>query len=277
MIDRTYFRLVVFAVILSSILFGMLRYFLIQYQFYVWEIFIDAKILCLLGLIFFLYKKKTMLFTKDQFVFLQFDWRKNLVVCSLPLFFYVIPIIVGLLIKEVSVSKLDNATTLVLATLFDLPAIYFFSLTSIFIEEIFFRGILLSTFQQKYSPIHSIILSSLFWMMFNISELVGLEELNFAHIIVIAIYFFSIGILCAAFSNKYKSVWLGYSFRVGIIALIPIILTSSLLESDSFLTTTSYFFNAEGIVVSLLLIVSGVILYTTTAIAPAVNQAISIK
>lgn len=263
MIDQNSLRLTAVLITIIAVLFGILSFFRIQYQFYFSEIFLDLKALTIIGLILFFYKGKFVLFTKEQKTLLHWEWRKNLQVFLLPLLLYSLSILVGILFKQVSINKLDNPTTLVLGTVFDIPAIFVFSTTSILIEEIFFRGILLSSFRQKYSIVYSTLTISLLWTIYNTSELFWVEDLNIIKFSVLVLYFFSIGILCSAFAARYISVWPGYSFRIGITSLTPIILTSSLIESDSFVKSDIYFFNSDGIIVSFLLIVSGIVLVKT--------------
>ena len=254
-----------FAVVFCiSVLSAILSYFQIPYQLYIWEIFIDAKVIALALFVFFLYKRKTLQFPKIKVLLLTWSWKRNIFYFFFPLFLYLIAIIAGLLVKEVSLNKLDNAITLVLATLFDIPAIFVFSSTSILIEEIFFRGIILSTIQGQYSQLKSIVVANILWIVYSVSEIIGIKELNLLKFISVAIYFLSMGIMCSVLKNKYQSIWFGYSLRVGVITLTPIIISSLISESDSFFVSNSLLFVAEGIAVSCLFLLCSVQLFKSS-------------
>ncbi len=268
MIDHKYFRLTVIVIICISVLAGVLSHFKIPYQFYIWELFIDSRIIALLFLLLFLYKKKSIRITNIKPLLLNWSWTKNIYFFFFPLVLYAVSIIAGILFKEVSLNKLDNVPTLILATVFDIPALFVFSATSILLDEIIFRGIILTTFQKLRSRWQAIILTNLLWVVFCISEIVGLEEISVLKFITVALFFLSIGIFCTVLVNKYTSIWFGYSLRVGFITLSPIIITSLLSESDVFFITESFFFNAEGLIISVLTLTAGFILLWKNRIDP---------
>jgi membrane protease YdiL (CAAX protease family) len=265
MIEQQYFRLTFVIVICISILSEILSYFQIPYQFYVWELFIDSKIIALMLLLIFLYRKKAIQLASVKLLLMSWSWKKNIIYFFLPIFIYVIVIAAGLLFNAVLPNKLDNSTTLILATLFDIPAIFVFSATSILIEEIFFRGFLLSTMQQFRPQWQAIILISFAWVVYNFSEIIGIEDVNLLQSIIVVLFYFSIGLFCSILVSKYKSIWLGYSLRVGLITLTPIIVTSLLSESDAFFSTESVLFIAEGAIVSVLIMVIGYILFRSVS------------
>jgi membrane protease YdiL (CAAX protease family) len=149
---------------------------------------------------------------------------------------------------------MENAVTLVLATLFDIPAIYVFSVTSILIEEILFRGILLRSYAQTSGNYRSVLIVSILWTLFMISDIIGGELFDATESAVLTLYFLSVGVLVTSLSLWRGNVWFGYSLRIGLITLTPIILTSRINESDSFFNSGSLLFIAEGVVVSMVLI-----------------------
>ncbi|MDP1675979.1 MAG: hypothetical protein Q8L88_03865 [Bacteroidota bacterium] len=261
MIEQQYLRFTIIIIIFISIISGFLSYFVIRYQFYVWELFIDSKIVALMLLLFFLYKKKAIQLSNVKLLLLSWNWKRNILYFFFPLILFAIVIASGVLSKEISLNKLDNTTTLILATLFDIPAVFVFSATSILIEEIFFRGFILSTIQPLRSQLRATMLTSLLWVVYSISEIIGLEEIDALKFITITLFFFSIGTFCSILVGKYKLIWFGYSLRVGLITLSPIILTSLLSETDSFFTTKSFLFYTEGIVFSTLILFGSFILY----------------
>jgi hypothetical protein len=255
MIEQNSFFRTSAAVTLISILFGIFRLLNIPFQFYLWEFFIDTKILTVAGIIILFVKRKEVAFSGDQMRFLSFNWQKNIWFFLLPLGVFLIPIAVGIGVGEVTVNKLNNVSTLILATIFDIPAIYIFTLTSVFIEEIIFRGIFFVSFREKSSIRNAQFLSGCLWVAYSFSEIAAIEELHWSTISTLLLYYFMQHLICSSLVVHYSSVWPGYSFRVGMISITPILLSSLSIESDSFFKTNSSFFVAEGIIVSILLII----------------------
>jgi len=247
-------------VIAISLLFAIISYFQIQYQFYVWEIFIDLKILSLIGIILFLIKQKKIVFDLEQLTSLKWKWLVNVLAFLVPVVIYIVVILLGLIFRQVSLDRPDNSATLVLATLFDIPAIYVFSVTSIFIEELFFRGVLYNSYRNENSIWISGFITSGLFAIYSISEIVGIEEVNIMTVLILLLYFFSLGFFCIVISQKLRSLWISYSLRIGIITLTPLFLTSQLVESDSFFVTTSNLLFAEGIITSIILLVASILL-----------------
>ncbi|MCK9408334.1 MAG: CPBP family intramembrane glutamic endopeptidase [Bacteriovoracaceae bacterium] len=250
MIEQQYLHRSCIALLILSVVFAILSTFDIRYQFYFWELFIDIKIVVVIGVLFGAWKKRWLVFSPEQFILLRFDWKTNVTIFFLPLLVYSLPIACGLTTKVLTINAIDNAATLALATLFDVPAIYMFSATSALIEEIVFRGVLLRSFRNKFSVQYALFLTNGLWTIFCISEVVGITKVTALSAFVTGLFFFSLGLFCSVLTIKNNSVWPGYSLRIGIITLTPILLTSFLAESDSFFTTNSIVLVAEGILVS---------------------------
>ena len=250
MIEQQYLHRSCIALLILSVVFAILSTFDIRYQFYFWELFIDIKIVVVIGVLFGAWKKRWLVFSPEQFILLRFDWKTNVTIFFLPLLVYSLPIACGLTTKVLTINAIDNDATLALATLFDVPAIYMFSATSALIEEIVFRGVLLRSFRNKFSVQYALFLTNGLWTIFCISEVVGITKVTALSAFVTGLFFFSLGLFCSVLTIKNNSVWPGYSLRIGIITLTPILLTSFLAESDSFFTTNSIVLVAEGILVS---------------------------
>jgi membrane protease YdiL (CAAX protease family) len=253
MIEKIFLRRSLLILLVISALFALLSSYSIRFQFSVWELFIDAKIVTAAVFFFAAWKKQWIVIAPEHFPFLRFDWRSNTALFFAPVLFYLFPIAAGFTSKNVSLNPLENAATLVLGTLFDIPALFVFSATSVFIEEVMFRGILFRSLRENISVPMALVLTNVVWMLFCLSEIFSVPDITILKSLVIGFFFFSIGLFCSALTAKYNSIWQGYSFRVGIIALTPILLTSFLAESDSFFTTESILFAADGVLVSLLL------------------------
>jgi hypothetical protein len=177
-----------------------------------------------------------------------------------------------MLFGTTSINKLDNAVTLILATLFDIPAIYVFSATTILIEEILFRGVLVSSFQLSFSPGWGTFISSALWTLWSINEILAVEPITVLILISLLLFFLSLGFLLSALVKKYQSIWPGYSFRIGVMTLTPITLTSQLVESDSFFSSTSSIFIAEGLLISILTTCVSILLLKKKDIYPELGD-----
>ncbi len=251
--------------VLISLIFGALSFWKIQYQFYLWEILIDLKVVSMVALLYSFYRMKEIKFSRSQLLFFSLDWKKNVLLFSAPLVIYALTIGIGTVASEIKINKLDNAATLILATIFDIPAIYVFSATSILIEELVFRGILLRSFERPYGQLRASLIIACLWMIFMISDVFSTELLEIQLSIVLALYFFAGGFLLSTLSFWKGNVWLGYSLRIGLITLTPIILTSRINESDSFFTTESLLFIAEGLAVTCIMFLAAIMIYSKTA------------
>lgn len=237
---------------ISSICFGLLNYFQIQYQFYLWEIFVDIKIMSLLLFLLYIGRKGESSLAENIAELKNWNVKKMFQWFGLPLGFYGIVIIAGIILSEIKFQKPDNATTLILATIFDMPAVFIFSLFYIFLEEFIFRSFVVRSLMSTNGKTRAIFLSSFFWTLFAIPDFVSFAANSFYSFTAVVLYLFVIGILGAVVYLIYKTVWFSYSFRIGTITLAPLCISSLIVESDPFFLTTSVLFSAEGIIISVL-------------------------
>lgn len=265
-------RNIIFIAILSLV-FGIAAFLEIPYQFYLWELFIDVRILFLIAYLIFLSARKEINLFPQTLPQFSFYWKQNVA-----FFFSLVPIyaiitVVGLLFGKVSIAKMDNAMTLILATAFDIPAAFVFSLTSVFIEEYFFRGFILTSFLLKYSNVRASVFSSLLWVIFCLSEIIPTDKIHWLSLLSNTLYFFSMGIICSALFSRYKTIWPGYSLRIAVISLTPIILSSQLVEADAFFRSDSSLFMADGFLTSAaFLLTAGYFLKKTTIVNSSVEE-----
>lgn len=273
MIETGSLRITLSFLVLISIFFSALSFARIPYQFYVWEIFIDGKIITMLLFLLYLLKRSKFQFSFNAAKLDRMDWEGSILWFFFPLVSYSIVITIGMLTKEGLFNNLENIATLILATVFDLPAVFVFSLTFIFIEEIVFRGILLSSFLSTRKKFSSVVILSLFFSGFSMSDVFTNDfssPLIFASLIV---YFFAVGVLTSALVMKYKSVWVSYSLRIGLLTISPLILTSYLIETDSFFQTKNSLFYVEGFLFSVITLTIGFVLLRSIEI-PTESQTI---
>lgn len=251
-----------------SAIFALCNYFAIQYQFFIWEILVDIKSILLLGAIYFLYKKFNLNLVEIFRGWFQFSLKGNIVSFLSVLLFAVIAVIVGILFKQTQFSTLKNPETLLLGMLFDIPAVYIFSATTILIEEIFFR-VFLPSLLSNNTIWNRAVFSTLLWSIYFSADFVNnnIEEIS-----IIFLFSCALGFFVFALKERFNSVWLGYSFRIGVIAVIPLFVTSLLSESDSFYSASTSAFVFEGIPTSISLLFLGLYFIYTK---PQINEKIA--
>ncbi len=255
-----FLRLMMIVVAGVSVLFSVLSLMDIPVQFYWWEIFIDGKIILLSGILCVLLRKQWReSFTALRSLFV-FRWKQALFSFLLPSIVIVVSIGIGWTLSDVRFEPLSNATTVILATLFDIPALYFFSLTTVLLEELIFRGMIPEELRRRFSPAVTGAVGGIFWMVYAVPELFDLDGVPALHRVIIAFSFGATGMFCTALTRFTGSLWNGYSFRVGMTAVLPLLISSVLIESDSFFTTKGMVFAAEGITFTLIVTIAAVML-----------------
>ncbi|MBI2427434.1 MAG: CPBP family intramembrane metalloprotease [Ignavibacteriales bacterium] len=192
------------------------------------------------------------------------DWKGNLIWFLFPAVVYGLIILTGDTTNQGEIDDLDNWITLILATLFDLPVVFFFSTTSVFIEEAFFRGIIFNSLNSTKEFLHSALYTSMLYSIFSMADAFSFDFSSILIFISLLLYFASVGFLASILVLKYNSLWTAYSFRIGLLTITPLILTSYLAESDSFFKTKNSFFYAEGLIFSILIFGIGFLLLKST-------------
>lgn len=255
---NSFIKFIAAATILSSIVVSIVSYFGLPYQVLIWEFFIDLRILVLIGIIL-IYQKKIKIdflpILKGKFVF---QWETNLFFFFYGFFVIILNSFVGLLFKGIKFDTLENWETILLGIVFDIPAVYFFSLSTILFEELFFR-IILPALTEHHSVKTQALHSSLLWMVYSLPVIFAAEH-NLIQIFLFMLYSFTTGIFLFSLSKRYQSVWISYTFRIGVVSYSTIMLSSIVIDSDTFFTAKSPYFSLEGIGVSLFLLLSALFL-----------------
>jgi membrane protease YdiL (CAAX protease family) len=257
MIDKNSLRFAYLFTVILSFVFAGISYFHIQYQTYLWEFLIDSKIL-LMALFLLVLKKRGLLQLPPLMLNVK-KWNTGLNVTwfCFPFIISAFVILTGILSGEIKFDYVDNASTLILAVIVDVPAIFVFSATTILVEEIFFRGILINSVSEISSKFKTGIFLSFLFCLFRLSDTINSETTSVISVGYVLIYLFSIGIITTALVTKYHSVWYGYSFRIGLMTIMPVLLSSLHTDSDSFFKTKNYLFFSEGLVSSVFIAASG--------------------
>lgn len=269
MIETGSLRITQWCIVLTTLFFSTLSFASIQYQFYVWEIFIDGKIITVLVFMLYLLKMSKFQFSVRAAKLDRMYWKSSILWFLFPLGSYTVVIIFGMLTREGLSNNLENIATLILATVFDLPAVFVFSLTFIFIEEVFFRGILLSSFLSTQKKFSSVVLQSLLFSCFSMSDVFTNDFSSPLIYASLMVYFFAVGVLSSTLVMKYSSIWVSYFLRIGLLTISPLILTSYLIEADSFFQTKNSLFYAEGFLFSVIALIIGFFLLRSVEISTA--------
>lgn len=260
MIESGSLRITLLLLVFLSIFFSILSFIRIPYQLYVWEIFIDGKIIALVLFMIYLVKRSKLLLSSLSAPLQNFYWRRNILWYLFPVLAYSVVLLVGILTEEGKLDNFDNLLTLTLATLFDLPAVFVFSLAYLFIEEIVFRSVLLNSLLLRMNKEGTVMTISVLFALYCMSDVFTNDFSSALIFATLLLYFFSVGVITSALVLKYNSLWISYSFRIGLLTIAPLFLTSYLAESDSLFQTKNSLFFAEGIVFSLITLSIGFIL-----------------
>ena len=231
------------------------QYLGLPLMLYVWEFAVDLKVLLVAALAFYLWRKSASLQDIITIVgFKRWNWKRYAGWFFASLLISSIVVGLGFLLKQVKYADLENAATIALAICFDIPAILFFSITTIFLEELIFRGFLLTELLKGKSLFASIAISSVIWTIFKSTEIVDIETPNLLAISSILLFSFSIGSISAILFRSHQTLWPAYFFRVGVSIFIPAILGNFAQDADNFFEAKSVLFLGDGIVVSILLL-----------------------
>lgn len=261
MIEPKFFKLILFFITGIAVIFAILQRFDIPSVFYIWEIAIDFKIVSIIGFLYFLNKKQIFVLNLAELKLFPMDWYRNLTFFLIPIFIYGIVVFLGLTSGKVTVAPLENKSTVILAALFDIPANCIFSVTIIFMEEIVFRFVLLKSSFVDHSKLKTLILVNIIWSIYSALSIIDFSGANFQSIVSIFISQFTIGSLLSSIVIKYKSIWYAYSLRIGMKIIVPLIVTSIVLDTDSFFTTNSLLFYAEGWISSVTMLLLAAYIY----------------
>ncbi|MGE5316003.1 MAG: lysostaphin resistance A-like protein [Acidobacteriota bacterium] len=229
---------------------------------YLWELLIDGRTVLLAGLLYLLLKPAQWRNdAQDRGVF-RWSIAKNAGAFLIPVLLTGLIAAAGLLVKKVQFADPENGTTLALTTLFDIPAIFIFSVTTVFVEEYIFRGWILTEFERSGSAWMGFFFSSVLWAVYALSDLVPLEDFAWTTLGLMALYYCAVGIAASALYYGSRSLWVSYSFRIGVMTLTPLMLTGAAESAEAFFSTENPLFFGDGIIASaaLMLLFGGVFL-----------------
>ncbi len=241
-------------------LFGVVLAFQnISTNIFLWEFQFSWKIILFLIFILLIYSSR--LSSLKEFVvsnLKNFNLKNVIVYLIIPLIASFLLLLIGIIFGEIQTGEIKDFTLFVFGIIFDFPAIWLFSITIVLIEEIIFRGIILSEFT-KSGNIAAFIIPNLLFTLYYSDEFILqiLKETNiiWSNISLLASYYFFSGIIATLIVSKFGTIWESYSLRVGIVSFSQIISTSIIYDGNSYFITKNSIFMVEGIIFLFLLLV----------------------
>jgi len=220
-------------------------------QFYLWEFLVDVKILLFVLLVLLFIRKFHWNVDLTKYGILRWDAGSNILVFLGPLVILTLTILVGYVVKKTTFEGEDDSITLLLATLFDIPATYFFSVAVVLVEEVIFRGFIFDFVSREYAIFKSLMISSIIWTVANFDKIAQIRSSSTLVISSELLNLFSIGVACSVIYCHTKSIWPGYSFRIGLAVFSSAMLASNVTETSSVFSTESHILSNSGILFSI--------------------------
>jgi len=254
----------VFLILLGSeVLFQMG----VRTQYYAWEFKFDLKTIAIGVLCYVINRKFNVGFEIRKIGLWSWSWRDNLLAFFSPLLLFTTLIAAALIVKAATYQGADNPTTFLLATIFDVPATLFFSIFVVLLEEILFRGFMFNAISNERRFFISALLVSCLWGVYSLGDLLHNQDSGIVSVLSGFINSLSIGLVCSAFLLYSKSIWVSYSFRIGLLTFSAALLSRGQEESNTFFVTNFASFSSSGIVLSFLNFVLAAILLKLSKIS----------
>ena len=220
-------------------------------QFYIWEFKIDLKPAVFGVLCYFFNRKFQIGFNFAKIGIRSWDWLTNLLSFFSPFGLLALLIVAGISFKTIVYQGVENSATFLLATFIDIPATFFFSLTTVLLEEIVFRGFVFDAISKKENFILASFLTSGLWALISFSDVFQMHNSSFGSILLGFLNLMSIGFVCSALLLFSKSIWSSFSFRVGLMVFSNALLCGNQDETNSFFVANLSSFSSNGILFSL--------------------------
>ena len=244
------FSIFLFFLFLISLVSAKVALLGVSPQFYLWEFAIDVKLLLFVLLLFLFIRKYHWNFGINNFGILRWDVGPNIMAFLSPLGILALTIVAGYLLKKTTFAGSDDSVTLLLATLFDVPAAYFFSVAVVLVEELIFRGFMLDFVSRENGIFKSILISLMIWTVANFDKIAQIRSSSLFVISSELLNLISLGLACSAIYCRTKSIWPGYSFRIGLLVFSSAMLASDVSDTSSVFYTETHILSNSGILLS---------------------------
>ncbi|MDA0987001.1 MAG: hypothetical protein O3A55_05305, partial [Bacteroidetes bacterium] len=162
-------------IIVSTILVGILalilKYFKVSNSFLIWEFELNWKIILIFATIL-IFNKTEFNNSKNSIInsLKIINVKKSFTYFLIPLVSSLILILIGMLFNEIKLGEINDTTLFIFGIIFDAPAILFFSLTTILLEEILFRIIIFDKIKSSKNILSIIYLNTIF-VLFNLNNI----------------------------------------------------------------------------------------------------------
>lgn len=239
-----------FSLFLISLLSATVALLGVSTQFNLWEFPVDVKILLFVLLLFLFIRKYHWDFGINKYGILRWDVGQNVLAFLSPLVILALTITAGYLLKKTTFEGADDSVTLMLATLFDIPAAYFFSVAVVLVEELIFRGFIFDFVSREYGIFKSVLISSIIWTVANFDKIAQIRSSSLFVVSSELLNLISIGLACSAIYYHAKSIWPGYSFRIGLLVFSSAMLASDVNETSTVFYTGTQALSNSGILLS---------------------------
>lgn len=243
-----------FCLLLISAASAAVAFLGVNTQFHLWEFLIDMKILLFLLLAFLFIRKNNWTLPPGIYGLRRWDAGPNILAFLAPLVILSVTVIAGYLFNKTTFEGADDSVTLLLATLFDIPAAYFFSVVVLLVEELIFRGFIFEIVSRKNGIFKSTLLVSLIWTAANFDKVVQIRNPSLFLFSSELLNVVSTGLACAAIYWHTRSIWPGYSFRIGLLVFSSALLTSDLNETSAVFYTETHALSNSGILLSFVML-----------------------
>jgi membrane protease YdiL (CAAX protease family) len=244
------FSIFLLFLLLISVLSAIAALFGVSTQFYLWEFPVDVKILLFALLLFFFIRKYHWDFDLSKYGILRWYGGQNVLAFISPLVFLALTVTAGYLLKKTTFEGADDSITLLLATLFDIPAVYFFSVVVVLVEELIFRGFIFGIVSREYGIFKSVLISSIIWAVANFDKIAQIRSSSLFDISSEFLNLISIGLACAAIYSRTDSIWPGYSFRIGLLVFSSAMIASDVNETTGVFYTETQALSNSGVLLS---------------------------
>jgi membrane protease YdiL (CAAX protease family) len=239
-----------FFLFLISLLSAKVALLGVSTQFYLGEFSGDVKILLFVLLLFMFIRKYHWDFGLNKYGILRWDVGQNILAFLSPLVILAPTIIAGYLLKKTTFEGADDSVTLLLATLFDIPAAYFFPIAVVLVEEFIFRGFIFDFLSRENGIFRSVLISLIIWTVANFDKIAQIRSSSLFVISSELLNLISIGLACSAIYCHTKSIWPGYSFRIGLLVFSSAMLASDANETSGVFHTETHALSNSGILFS---------------------------
>ncbi|HKZ41794.1 MAG TPA: CPBP family intramembrane glutamic endopeptidase [Candidatus Hodarchaeales archaeon] len=238
------------SIILISLASTALVLFGFRAQIEIWEFGVDLKVVAFAIMVTYFGTKYRLDFGK--FGLNRWNPQINIAAFLSPLPLLAIVVASGILLGSSHYSGVENSLTFLLANVIDIPAVYFFSITIVLLEEIIFRGVVFDLIFQNRDNLKSIFFSALIWAVANLDGLAQIPRATVLLLVSEFLFIVAVGVVCSSLYCLSDSVWPGYSFRIGMRIYCSALLLPTGSAMDAFFTTNSPILSSNGLLLSML-------------------------